>query len=129
MKKERKSFTHEVNQKDETIDRQGNTITTLTTKLEETDKTVNELRMKEEETQLRTDERIKAMEKSHQDLIVQFQNKLRKQELRDITSHLEDFSVQLRDQLEASELAYRELKERVETEYITRHEHKSKIHK
>ena len=55
--------------------------------------------MKEEETQLRTDERIKAMEKSHQDLIVQFQNKLRKQELRDITSHLEDFSVQLRDQL------------------------------
>ena len=69
------------------------------------------------------------MEKSHQDLIVQFQNKLRKQELRDITSHLEDFSVQLRDQLEASELAYRELKERVETEYITRHEHKSKIHK
>ena len=129
MKKERKNFTHEVNQKDETIDRQGNTITTLTTKLEETEKTVNELQIKEEETQLRTDERIKAMEKSHQDLIVQFQNKLRKQELRDITSHLEDFSVQLRDQLEASELAYRELKERVETEYITRHEHKSKIHK
>ena len=49
--------------------------------------------------------------------------------MRDITLHLEEFSIQLKEQLEASETAYEELKDRVERHYMTKHEHKSKMNK
>ena len=129
IQKERKKFILKMEEKDNIIDDYENTIAILKTKLENIENIVEEMKMKEEETQLRTDERIKTMEKSHQDLIVEFQNKLRKKEMRDITLHLEEFSVQLKEQLEAKESAYEELKDRVEKHYMTKHEHKSKMNK
>ena len=129
IQKERKKFILKMEEKDNIIDDYENTIAILKTKLENIENIVEEMKMKEEETQLRTDERIKTMEKSHQDLIVEFQNKLRKKEMRDITLHLEEFSVQLKEQLEAKETAYEELKDRVEKHYMTKHEHKSKMNK
>jgi chromosome segregation ATPase len=127
--KERKKYIKTLNEKDKTIAEHESITTILRTKLEDTEKIVEGLRIQEEETLLRTDERIKAMEKSHQNLIVEFQNKLRKKEMRDITLHLEEFSIQLKEQLEASETAYEELKDRVERHYMTKHEHKSKMNK
>eukprot|EP00943_MAST-04B_sp_MAST-4B-sp1_P007018 g7018.t1 len=68
--KERKKYIKTLNEKDKTIAEYENITTVLRTKLEDTEKIVEGLRIQEEETLLRTDERIKAMEKSHQNLIV-----------------------------------------------------------
>ena len=75
------------------------------------------------------DQRLKDEESKYADRLVELEQKSRARDSKQIEKQLEAFSVQLREQLAASQTAYTDLQKRVKSDYISIHEHHRQVNK